>query len=115
MMQVMSTIASQVATRLSSSLLSAILCLTLIASAARAEGIAIELDLEGALGVATAEYIIGGIEQAEEQGANVVIIRMDTPGGLVTPMREIVQAILGSSVPVDRHICPPWWMVCHVP
>jgi len=76
------------------------------ASAAHAAGTAIELNLKGALGVATAEYIIDGIEQAEEEGANVVIIRMDTPGGLVSPMRDIVQSILGSEVPVVTYVTP---------
>ncbi len=75
-------------------------------TAVRAEGTAVLLDLEGALGVATAEFIIGGIETAEEQNANLVIIRMDTPGGLMEPMRDIVQAILGSSVPVVTYVSP---------
>lgn len=82
------------------------LSLIALSSTARADGTAIVLDLEGALGVATAEYIIGGIEEAEERGANVIIIRMDTPGGLVTPMRDIVQAILGSKVPVVTYVSP---------
>jgi len=73
---------------------------------ARADGTAVLLELEGALGVATAEYIVGGIEDAEEAGANIVIIRMDTPGGLVEPMRDIVQKILASSVPVATYIAP---------
>lgn len=83
-----------------------LMSLIVLSSAARADGTAIVLDLEGALGVATAEYIIDGIEQAEEQGANVVIIRMDTPGGLVSPMRDIVQSILGSEVPVVTYVSP---------
>ena len=72
----------------------------------RAEGTAILLDLDGALGVATAEYIIGGIEAAQERDANLIIIRMDTPGGLMEPMRDIVKAILGSSVPVVTYVSP---------
>lgn len=76
------------------------------AGPARADGVVLQLDLEGALGVATAEYIIEGIEQADEQNAKLVIIRMDTPGGLVQPMRDIVQAILGSSVPVATYVYP---------
>src|SRR5690606_40436199 len=73
---------------------------------ARADSTAVLLELEGALGVATAEYIVGGIEDAEEAGANIVIIRMDTPGGLVEPMRDIVQKILASTVPVATYISP---------
>jgi len=75
-------------------------------SPARADGTAVVLDLEGAIGVATAEYIVGGIEDAEAAGANVVIIRMDTPGGLMEPMRDIVQAILASKVPVVTYVAP---------
>jgi membrane-bound serine protease (ClpP class) len=48
---------------------------------ALAEDIAIVVDLEGALGVATAEYIIDGIDAANERDARIIIIRMDTPGG----------------------------------
>jgi len=73
---------------------------------AQGEGTAILLNLEGAIGVATAEYIIDGIEEAEDRGAELVIIRMDTPGGLVSPMRDIVKAILGSDVPVATYVSP---------
>jgi len=73
---------------------------------AQADGTVIQLDLEGAIGVATAEFIINGIEEAEDRGAELVIIRMDTPGGLVSPMRDIVKAILGSDVPVATYVSP---------
>ena len=76
------------------------------AGPASADGVVLQLELDGALGVGNAEYIIKGIEQAEERNARLVIIRMDTPGGLVTPMRDIVQAILGSSVPVATYVAP---------
>lgn len=80
--------------------------LLLWAGVAFAAGTVHELELKGALGVATAEYIIGGIENAEDAGANAVIIRMDTPGGLVGPMRDIVSKILTSSVPVITYVSP---------
>ncbi len=73
---------------------------------ARANGTAILLDIEGALGVATAEYIVDGIEDAQAQNASLVIIRIDTPGGLMEPMRDIVQAILASTVPVVTYVAP---------
>ena len=73
---------------------------------AAAQGTAIELELQGALGVAKAEYLINGIENAAAEGASLVIIRMDTPGGLVEPMRDIVQAILNSTVPVVTYVSP---------
>ncbi len=73
---------------------------------AQADGIAVELDMRGAIGVATAEFIISGIEEAENRDATLVIIRMDTPGGLVNSMRDIVTAILGSDVPVATYVSP---------
>lgn len=78
----------------------------LAGASARADGTALMLDLEGPLGVATAEYIIDGIDKAAQRNAKLVIIRMDTPGGLVEPMRGIVQAILGSPVPVVTWVSP---------
>ena len=66
----------------------------------------VELDVKDGIGVATADYVISGIEYAEETGAELIIINMDTPGGLVKPMRDIVQAILGSSVPVATYVTP---------
>ena len=71
-----------------------------------ADGTAVVLEMDGAIGVATVEYIIGGIEEAEERDATLVVIRMDTPGGLVNSMRDIVTAILGSDVPVATYVSP---------
>jgi membrane-bound serine protease (ClpP class) len=47
-----------------------------------------------------------GIEHAEEIGAELIVITMDTPGGLMKPMREIVQGILASTVPVAAYVTP---------
>ncbi len=76
------------------------------AIAARADGTVVVLEIKGGIGVATAEYILSGIEHAESSGAELIIIDMDTPGGLMAPMRDIVQAILGSSVPVATYVTP---------
>jgi membrane-bound serine protease (ClpP class) len=86
----------------------ALLALLVLVSAplAQASGTAVVLELEGAIGVATAEYIINGIEDAEARGATLVIIRMDTPGGLVNSMRDIIAAILGADVPVVTYVSP---------
>src|SRR5690606_23185028 len=86
--------------------LALLLALLFAVRPAAADGVVLQLDLEGALGVATAEYIVDGIRQAEARNANLVIIRMDTPGGLMEPMREIIQAILASSVPVATYVYP---------
>jgi len=77
-----------------------------LAGVAHADEKVVVLELRGALGVATADYIISGIEHAEATGAELVIIDMDTPGGLMAPMRDIIQAILNSSVPVATYVSP---------
>jgi len=66
----------------------------------------VELEIKDGIGVATADYVTSGIEYAEETGADLIIINMDTPGGLMKPMRDIVQAILGSSIPVATYVTP---------
>ncbi len=80
--------------------------IALLSHVAQADGTVVELELKGGIGVATADYIISGIEYAEETGAELVIINMDTPGGLMAPMRDIIQVILGSSVPVATYVTP---------
>lgn len=66
----------------------------------------VELEVTDGIGVATAEYLISGIEHAEDTGAELVIINMDTPGGLMKPMRDMVQKILSASVPVVTYVTP---------
>ncbi|MGB5255896.1 MAG: nodulation protein NfeD [Woeseiaceae bacterium] len=66
----------------------------------------VELEIKDGIGVASADYLISGIEHAEEIGAELVIINMDTPGGLMKPMRDMVQKILASSVPVATYVSP---------
>ena len=82
------------------------LILAVFCRPALANGHVVELEIKGGIGVATAEYVISGIEHAEDTGAGLVIINMDTPGGLVAPMRDIVQKILGSRVPVATYVTP---------
>jgi len=80
--------------------------LTISSVAAAADTNVVVLNIKGAIGVATADYVLSGIEHAETSNADLIIIEMDTPGGLMAPMRDIVQAILGSSVPVVTYVTP---------
>jgi membrane-bound serine protease (ClpP class) len=66
----------------------------------------ISLAVNGAIGPATADYVHRGIEVAQKQGAQLVVLKMDTPGGLDTSMRAIIKDILASSVPVAAFVAP---------
>lgn len=62
------------------------------------------LDLDGVIGPASADFIIGGLTPAP--GLEAVVIALDTPGGLDTSMRQIIKAILASPVPVITYVHP---------
>jgi membrane-bound serine protease (ClpP class) len=91
-------------------LFSALLPLLLISlwstCSSAADPLVVELEIDGGIGVATADYVNGGIEHAVEIGAELVVINMNTPGGLVKPMRDIVQDILGSPIPIAVYVTP---------
>jgi len=65
------------------------------------------LTVHDAIGPATSDYIVRGIEAAESSNAALVILELDTPGGLDSSMRDIIQAILGADVPVVTFVSPP--------
>ena len=67
---------------------------------------AVQLTLKDAVSPATADYLIRGIRDAADGGAELVIIQMDTPGGLVTSTRDIINAMLAAPVPVAVHVAP---------
>ena len=85
----------------------------LLAAAPRAQDanvpsapIAFVIDVDGAIGVGTAFNLRNGLEEARKRNASLVILRMDTPGGLVSATRDIIKLILSSPIPVAVYVAP---------
>jgi membrane-bound serine protease (ClpP class) len=68
--------------------------------------VAVKLEIKGAIGPATSNYIVKGIAHAADTDARLIIIEMDTPGGLDSAMRDIIKAILSSEIPVVTYVSP---------
>jgi membrane-bound serine protease (ClpP class) len=92
-----------------------LLALTLICAAAAgaapprapaAPGTAAVLEINGAIGPATSHYFVHGLEAAQKSGARLVVLEMDTPGGLDSAMRDMIRAILASPIPVVTYVSP---------
>jgi membrane-bound serine protease (ClpP class) len=64
------------------------------------------VELKGAIGPASSDFVIRALEDAAEAGAELVVIRIDTPGGLDLAMRDIIRNILASAVPVATWVAP---------
>lgn len=86
--------------------LTCLLAFSAFPSAANATNV-VELEIKDGIGPATAEYVASGIRHAEDTGADIVLIRMDTPGGLVESTRQIITTILNTDVPVVTWVDPP--------
>jgi membrane-bound serine protease (ClpP class) len=64
------------------------------------------IEITGPIGPASADFVQRGIERAEHEGAELVVLQIDTPGGLDTSMRDIIKGILASRVPVAAFVAP---------
>ncbi|MGH9701738.1 MAG: ATP-dependent Clp protease proteolytic subunit, partial [Candidatus Acidiferrales bacterium] len=66
----------------------------------------VQLRIDGEIEPILAEYLTGAINEANQNHADLILITMNTPGGLDTAMREIIQSILSSRVPVVTYVTP---------
>ena len=87
--------------------LAAGLALSLVGSGrAQDGGFAYSLELSGEISPATSSWVQEALDEAADRDAEVAIIRLDTPGGLDTSLREIVKEILAAPMPVIVYVSP---------
>lgn len=75
-------------------------------SRAQAPGVVMVLEVQGAISPATSDFIIDGIADAEAAGAQLLVIELDTPGGLDASMRAIIRRMLSAQLPIAVYVAP---------
>ncbi|MCP3374024.1 NfeD family protein [Bradyrhizobium cajani] len=84
----------------------ALICCLLPSSAEEKGRLALIVSIDGAIGPASASYVKEALAKASERHAEVVLLRMNTPGGLNSSMREIIADVLASPIPVIGYVAP---------
>ncbi len=79
--------------------------LVVAGAAAQAEQVSL-IEIDGAIGPATASYIARAIDEAAASGAQCLMIQLDTPGGLLDSTKKIIQSFLGSPIPIVVYVAP---------
>lgn len=87
-------------------LLGALMLALMAGTQARAADTAFVINIEGAIGPALEDHVARGFEEANATGAEMIILRIDTPGGLVSSTRGIIKTILASDLPVIGFVAP---------
>jgi membrane-bound serine protease (ClpP class) len=82
------------------------LAMSVVWSHQASAGQAVVLDIDGAIGPAVADYVVRELRAAKPDEVGLIVVRMNTPGGLDSSMREINGAILASPVPVATYVAP---------
>ncbi|MGB3961920.1 MAG: ATP-dependent Clp protease proteolytic subunit, partial [Sulfurimonas sp.] len=85
---------------------SLLLTLFFVFSSLFASSTVVELHVSGVIGPASSEYLKNAIETAVRKDAQMILIKLDTPGGLSTSMREMIQDITNSHIPVVMYVSP---------
>lgn len=88
-----------------------LVCAAMAADEQRKDGdaqasIALVLEIRDAIGPATSDFFIRTLERGVERKAKLIIVQMDTPGGLDSAMRDMIRAILASPIPVATYVSP---------